>query len=232
MCGAAGAITVASRISMKYAPATSRASPRATPPDCALVIGASSPVPRRRRYGGPGRVRRPLRAGRTGLDRGRSVAPRPVRPRCPQPPRRVADTDLRVAGRPAADSGGEAGRMRQWHLRAPTLCRDPLMIGAIFSTLLADVLFFALAGHTDRQVQVFWAFQPALDALLAYSRGGSAGSRPARPGGSGGSWRPSARCSSSATTGRRVLTLLAPAGSVDQRRASCSRPASRSAWAR
>jgi len=43
MCGAAGAITVASRISMNMAPATSSAKPRETPPAGARGTGPATP---------------------------------------------------------------------------------------------------------------------------------------------------------------------------------------------
>ena len=43
MCGAAGAMTVASRISMNMAPATSSAKPRETPPAGARGTGPPTP---------------------------------------------------------------------------------------------------------------------------------------------------------------------------------------------
>jgi diguanylate cyclase (GGDEF)-like protein len=46
---------------------------------------------------------------------------------------------------------------------------DPALAVASAWTLLGAVLFFVLHGHSDTQVNVFWAFQPPLDALLAYS---------------------------------------------------------------
>jgi len=61
------------------------------------------------------------------------------------------------------------GRQRQW----PSLCRDPLLIGSVVWTLVAAILFVALAGASESntlwQVRTFWLFQPPLDALLAYS---------------------------------------------------------------
>ncbi|GIF18145.1 diguanylate cyclase (GGDEF)-like protein [Actinoplanes tereljensis] len=59
--------------------------------------------------------------------------------------------------------------MRRWLSHAPELRRDPVLIAAISWTLLAAVLFFALAGHTDWQVRTFWTFQLPLDALLTFS---------------------------------------------------------------
>ncbi|MEU4155044.1 GGDEF domain-containing protein [Actinoplanes sp. NPDC026670] len=61
-------------------------------------------------------------------------------------------------------------------------------------TLLGTALFFVLAGHSDTQVNVFWAFQPPLDVLLAYS-----------------SWRVF-RMATGAT--RRFWRLMAIAGSL------------------
>ena len=40
---------------------------------------------------------------------------------------------------------------------------------ALAWTLLGSALLFILHGRSDAQVNVFWAFQPPLDALLAYS---------------------------------------------------------------
>ena len=61
------------------------------------------------------------------------------------------------------------GRLRQW----PSLGRDPLLIGAIVWTLVAAILFVALAGASETstlwQVRTFWVFQLPLDALLSYS---------------------------------------------------------------
>lgn len=62
-----------------------------------------------------------------------------------------------------------ARSVRRWLSHAPELRRDPVLIGAISWTLLAAVLFFALAGNTDRQVHTFWVFQLPLDAMLTIS---------------------------------------------------------------
>jgi diguanylate cyclase (GGDEF)-like protein len=61
------------------------------------------------------------------------------------------------------------GRLRQ----RPSLRRDPLLIGSVAWTLVAAILFVALAGTSQSstlwQVRTFWVFQLPLDALLAYS---------------------------------------------------------------
>ncbi|WP_433797511.1 diguanylate cyclase domain-containing protein [Actinoplanes sp. CA-252034] len=46
---------------------------------------------------------------------------------------------------------------------------DPVLAVATAWTLLGTALFFVLQGHSDAQVNVYWAFQPPLDLLLAYS---------------------------------------------------------------
>jgi diguanylate cyclase (GGDEF)-like protein len=46
---------------------------------------------------------------------------------------------------------------------------DPVLAVAAAWTLLGTALFFILDGHSDTQVNVYWAFQVPLDALLAYS---------------------------------------------------------------
>ncbi len=43
------------------------------------------------------------------------------------------------------------------------------MIAAVLWTLAGAGVLFAFSGHADAQVKAFWAFQPPLDALLAYS---------------------------------------------------------------
>jgi diguanylate cyclase (GGDEF)-like protein len=53
--------------------------------------------------------------------------------------------------------------------RAPVFHRDPLLIAATLWSLLATVLFFAFHQDSNSQVGVYWAFQPPLDVLLAYS---------------------------------------------------------------
>ena len=62
-----------------------------------------------------------------------------------------------------------AGWMRRGLRYAPLLVRDPVLLLAVAWTLLAAVLFFVFSGHTTRQVQIYWTFQPPVDALLAYS---------------------------------------------------------------
>ncbi|WP_030434210.1 GGDEF domain-containing protein [Actinoplanes subtropicus] len=61
------------------------------------------------------------------------------------------------------------GRLRQW----PSLGRDPLLLASSALTLVAAVLFVALAGPSETstlwQVRTFWVAQLPLDALLAYS---------------------------------------------------------------
>ena len=84
--------------------------------------------------------------------------------------------------------------MPRWVADLPPLRRDPVMVAAGLGTLLAVVLLFALAGHADGQVRVFWWFQPPLDILLAYS-----------------SWRVS-RVATGAV--RRFWRVLAVAGSL------------------
>ncbi|WP_307834483.1 GGDEF domain-containing protein [Paractinoplanes lichenicola] len=46
------------------------------------------------------------------------------------------------------------------------LRRDPWLLGLVAVTGLAFILFTALAGNTEWQVRVFWAFQPGVDLLL------------------------------------------------------------------
>jgi diguanylate cyclase (GGDEF)-like protein len=53
--------------------------------------------------------------------------------------------------------------------RAPVFHRDPLLIAATLWSVLATVLFFAFHQDSNSQVGVYWAFQPPLDVLLAYS---------------------------------------------------------------
>jgi diguanylate cyclase (GGDEF)-like protein len=53
--------------------------------------------------------------------------------------------------------------------RAPVFHRDPLLIAATIWSVLATVLFFAFHQDSNSQVGVYWAFQPPLDVLLAYS---------------------------------------------------------------
>ena len=62
-----------------------------------------------------------------------------------------------------------AERKRRWQVDLPALRRDRVLLGAALWTLLAIVLFGVLDGRTSRQVQVYWSFQPPVDALLAYS---------------------------------------------------------------
>jgi diguanylate cyclase (GGDEF)-like protein len=57
----------------------------------------------------------------------------------------------------------------RWMGRAPVFHRDPLLIAATLWTVLATVLFFTLDRNSNGQVQTYWAFQPALDLLFAYS---------------------------------------------------------------
>ncbi|WP_308201132.1 GGDEF domain-containing protein [Paractinoplanes maris] len=47
--------------------------------------------------------------------------------------------------------------------------RDPVVIAAVLWTLGGCVALFALSGHSNAQVRVFWFFQPPLDMLMAYS---------------------------------------------------------------
>ncbi|MDI6097438.1 GGDEF domain-containing protein [Actinoplanes sp. NEAU-A12] len=54
-------------------------------------------------------------------------------------------------------------------LRSGSIRQDPLVAVALAWTLLGATLLFLLDGRADAQVNVFWAFQPPLDALLAYS---------------------------------------------------------------
>ncbi|GAA0576322.1 hypothetical protein GCM10010172_71370 [Paractinoplanes ferrugineus] len=49
------------------------------------------------------------------------------------------------------------------------LRRDPVMIAAVLWTVAGIGMLFTLSGHESGQVRAFWAFQPPLDALLAYS---------------------------------------------------------------
>ncbi|WP_043512123.1 MULTISPECIES: GGDEF domain-containing protein [unclassified Actinoplanes] len=49
------------------------------------------------------------------------------------------------------------------------MVRDPITLAAVAWTALGLVLLFALAGHYNSQVRVFWLFQPPLDLLVAYS---------------------------------------------------------------
>jgi diguanylate cyclase (GGDEF)-like protein len=77
----------------------------------------------------------------------------------------------RAASRTAGGTGGSdvtgsAGRMNAWLDHAPALRRDPVLIGMALWTLLAVVLFGALAGRTDDQVRVFWILQVPLDVVL------------------------------------------------------------------
>ncbi|MBB2949217.1 diguanylate cyclase (GGDEF)-like protein [Actinoplanes lutulentus] len=58
---------------------------------------------------------------------------------------------------------------RRREIIAPALRHDPLLTAATWWTILAVILLFTLAGHTESQVRVFWAFQVPLDVLLAYS---------------------------------------------------------------
>jgi diguanylate cyclase len=51
----------------------------------------------------------------------------------------------------------------------PVFHRDPLLIAATLWSVLATTLFFAFDRDSNSQVGVFWAFQPPLDVLLAYS---------------------------------------------------------------
>lgn len=51
----------------------------------------------------------------------------------------------------------------------PVFHRDPLLIAATLWSVLATVLFFVFHRDSNAQVGVFWAFQPPLDVLLAYS---------------------------------------------------------------
>jgi diguanylate cyclase (GGDEF)-like protein len=61
------------------------------------------------------------------------------------------------------------GTTRQGMGRAPVFHRDPLLIAATLWSVLATVLFFVHHRNSNAQVGVFWAFQPPLDVLLAYS---------------------------------------------------------------
>ncbi|MEV0895610.1 GGDEF domain-containing protein [Actinoplanes sp. NPDC049802] len=47
--------------------------------------------------------------------------------------------------------------------------QDPVLAVAAAWTVLGVALFFMLDGSPDTQVNVYWVFQPPLDALLAYS---------------------------------------------------------------
>ncbi|MDT4992679.1 MAG: diguanylate cyclase [Actinoplanes sp.] len=49
------------------------------------------------------------------------------------------------------------------------LLRDPVILAMTAWTTLGSVLIFLISGHTSRQVQVFWVFQPPLDVVLALS---------------------------------------------------------------
>ncbi|GAB7038169.1 MULTISPECIES: putative bifunctional diguanylate cyclase/phosphodiesterase [Catenuloplanes] len=51
---------------------------------------------------------------------------------------------------------------------AVTPWRDPVLLGMAGLVLLATIGFYALAGHVDAQVQVFWLAQVPLDAALGY----------------------------------------------------------------
>jgi diguanylate cyclase (GGDEF)-like protein len=77
------------------------------------------------------------------------------------------------AGPPAVDSDlviqarSAAVRIRQ--ALALALRHDPVLIAAALWTLAGLGMLFFVAEHGDGQVRTFWAFQPPLDALLAYS---------------------------------------------------------------
>jgi len=63
-------------------------------------------------------------------------------------------------------SDEQAGR---WRSHLPALRRDPILLAMLAWTLLAAILFVALAGRTGWQVKVFWGFMPPLDAVMPLS---------------------------------------------------------------
>jgi len=62
-----------------------------------------------------------------------------------------------------------AERTGRRQVTLPALHRDPVLLAATLWTALATALFVVLDGRTSRQVQVYWSFQPPVDALFAYS---------------------------------------------------------------
>jgi diguanylate cyclase (GGDEF)-like protein len=59
------------------------------------------------------------------------------------------------------------GHKQRWLSHARAICRDRVLLAGGAWTLLAAILFVALAPDPDSMVRVFWLFQPALDLILA-----------------------------------------------------------------